>query len=85
MKTGQLPWTTNGERVLGRNHPEVAVLLNNIAAVQCELGRMKPAKDRYNEAVAIFQRTLGPDHPDTKACTANCQRLLNPASQGTSE
>jgi hypothetical protein len=62
-------------RVLGAHHPEIAALLNNLAALQAELGHFDRANRSYTEALAIFHATLGADHPHTHACRDNINRL----------
>jgi len=51
----------------GRNHPKVAIRLNNIAAVLDDKGDYAGALAKYNEALKIFEEFLGPDHPYTKS------------------
>jgi tetratricopeptide (TPR) repeat protein len=51
-------------RLLGENHPEVALTLENLARVLQNKGDLAGAENRYREALAMQRRTLGDLHPD---------------------
>ena len=52
-------------RLLGHDHPSVAIRLNNLAALYKAQNRYNEAESRYLEAIEICDRALGPAHPDT--------------------
>ena len=52
--------------MLGRDHPDVARSLNNLADLYDGLpGRVRDAERLFERALAIRESTVGPDHPDT--------------------
>jgi tetratricopeptide (TPR) repeat protein len=53
------------ERVLGPDHPETALSLNNLAVMLWDLGELAAARHLLKRAVAINEWLLGPDHPET--------------------
>ena len=53
-------------RVLGTDHLDTAVSLNNLAGLYYEQGRYEEAAPLYMEAVEIIERVLGAEHPNTK-------------------
>ncbi len=48
---------------LGPDHANVAALLNNLAEVHRKLGSYEKAVSYYNQALNIWQKTLGPEDP----------------------
>src|SRR5262245_42366906 len=52
------------ERALGRNHPDVATSLNNLALLYSSRGRYAEAEPLFQRALAIREKALGRDHPD---------------------
>ncbi len=64
------------ERVLGADHPDTAMSLNNLAALYDAQGRYGEAEPLYQRALAITERILGADHPDTAAVRENYAILL---------
>jgi tetratricopeptide (TPR) repeat protein/transcriptional regulator with XRE-family HTH domain len=63
------PWDERAlairERVLGPDHPDTAVCLNNLAYVLWAQGDVAAARSLDERALAIRERELGPDHADT--------------------
>ena len=55
------------EKKFGRDHPQVATSLNNLAALYREQGRYTDAEPLYQQALAITEKALGLDHPDVAA------------------
>ncbi|HWN67334.1 MAG TPA: tetratricopeptide repeat protein, partial [Haliangium sp.] len=51
------------ERVLGREHPQVAASLNALGEVARLRGQDEDAARFYLQAQAIYEHTLGPDYP----------------------
>ena len=52
------------EKILGLEHPDVALSLNNLAGLSQAQGRYGDAEPRYQRALAIREKALGPEHPD---------------------
>ena len=72
------------EKALGPNHPQVAPLLNNLAAMLNNQALVYHAQGRYAEAVPLLQRALAiqekvlaREHPDL-ATTLNNYALSEP-------
>ena len=53
------------EDVLGPDHPNVAVGLENLALLLQNQGQLTAARPYFERALAIRERALGPDHPHT--------------------
>ncbi|MEU4425788.1 FxSxx-COOH system tetratricopeptide repeat protein [Actinoplanes sp. NPDC024001] len=53
------------EKVLGRQHTDTLVWLNNLAHAYQEMGRLDEAMEAHLRALADRERLLGPDHPHT--------------------
>jgi tetratricopeptide (TPR) repeat protein len=53
--------------LFGPNHPDVAECLNGLARVYRDQGRHVEAQAVLTRALTIREKTLGPDHPLTKA------------------
>jgi tetratricopeptide (TPR) repeat protein len=51
------------ERVLGPDHPDVALSLNNLAVLYDAQGRYAEAEPLYRRALVIGEKKLGPNHP----------------------
>lgn len=51
------------ERQLGKNHPDVATALNNLALLYYSRGNYDAAEPLYQRSLAIDEHTLGIDHP----------------------
>ncbi|VDO13904.1 unnamed protein product [Rodentolepis nana] len=59
------------EKNSGRDHPDVATMLNILALVYRDQGKYKDAANLLNEALVIRERHLGPDHPAVAATLNN--------------
>lgn len=58
------------ERTLGSSHPDLAVVLHNLGMLLAESAdpeRQAEAAKLADRAAAMFEATLGPEHPHTKA------------------
>ena len=51
--------------MLGLEHSDTAISLNNLALLYDNQGKYNEAEPLYQRALAIDEKTLGPDHPDT--------------------
>jgi tetratricopeptide (TPR) repeat protein len=63
------------ERVLGPDHPSVAVGLGNLASVYQAQGRYAEAELLLQRAQTICERVLGPDHPSMGTSLNNLASL----------
>ncbi len=52
---------------MGPYHPSTATRLRNLALLLRTQGELDAARPLYERALAIWERVLGPDHPDTAA------------------
>src|SRR5262249_32289298 len=52
------------EKALGLEHPNVAMLLNNLAELYRAQGRYAEAQSLNKRSLAIQENALGPQHPD---------------------
>ena len=50
------------DRVLGREHPAVAVTLINLASVYLAQGKYANAEPLYKRSLEIFEKAFGPEH-----------------------
>jgi multidrug efflux pump subunit AcrA (membrane-fusion protein) len=64
------------EKLLGPDHPDVAMTLNNLAVLYKKLGRREEAAQLYQQALSIFESALGPEHPQAVTGRENYARLL---------
>ena len=53
------------ERVLGSDHPDTGITLNNLALLYQAMGLYEKAKPLYLRDLDISERVLGSDHPET--------------------
>src|SRR5262249_50203654 len=51
------------ENVLGPEHPDVALSLDNLASLYTSQDRYTEAEPLYRRALAIREKVLGPQHP----------------------
>ncbi|VDM31079.1 unnamed protein product [Hydatigera taeniaeformis] len=59
------------ENTSGRDHPDVATMLNILALVYRDQNKYKEAAHLLNEALVIREKHLGPDHPAVAATLNN--------------
>jgi CHAT domain-containing protein/Flp pilus assembly protein TadD len=52
------------EKALGRDHPDVATSLNDLAGLYDDAGRSAEAEPLYQRSLAIREKVLGRNHPD---------------------
>ena len=63
------------EKVLGRDHPDVATALNNLAVLYLHQGRYADAEPLYERALTIRETAFGSEHPDIAASLNNLAGL----------
>jgi hypothetical protein len=51
------------EKSLGPDHPECCHRLNNLAGLLRATNRLAEAEPMYRRALAIDEKSYGPDHP----------------------
>jgi tetratricopeptide (TPR) repeat protein len=59
------------EKALGPKHPEVALLLTNLATQYYDQSRLALAEPLLDKALRIQEESLGPVHPDVAATLNN--------------
>jgi CHAT domain-containing protein len=63
------------EAALGKNHPDVAQSLNNLATLYSDQGMYGQAEPLYQRALAIREAALGTDHPNVATSLNNLAAL----------
>jgi len=63
------------EKALGKDHPQVAASLNNLAELYSAKGQYAEAEPLSQRSLAILEKALGKDHPTTKIIRNNLQSL----------
>ena len=64
------------EASLGKDHPKVAIRLNNLAALLQATNRLGEAEPLMRRALAIDEASLGKDHPTVASDLNNLATLL---------
>jgi tetratricopeptide (TPR) repeat protein len=64
------------ERHFGRDHPSVAVALNNLATLLMDVNCTSEAEDLSRRAMAVDERAFGSDHPKVARHLSNLGILL---------
>jgi tetratricopeptide (TPR) repeat protein len=59
------------EEIFGKDHPGVALSLNNLASLYCSQGKYSKAEPLYKRALEIYEKVLGPYHPDVATVLEN--------------
>jgi tetratricopeptide (TPR) repeat protein len=65
------------EKVLGAEHPNTAMSLNNLAELLRTQGDLTEARLLCERALAIYEKVLGAEHPDTAESLSNLANLLH--------
>jgi tetratricopeptide (TPR) repeat protein len=65
------------EQSYGKNHPSVAVRLNNLALLLQDTNRLAEAEPLMWRALAIDEQSYGKDHPHVANCLNNLAGLLH--------
>jgi CHAT domain-containing protein/tetratricopeptide (TPR) repeat protein len=63
------------ERVLGKDHPQTLMSVNNLATVYNDQGRYREAEQLLERALEKRERVLGKEHPDTLMSVSNLAAL----------
>jgi serine/threonine protein kinase/Tfp pilus assembly protein PilF len=63
-------------RVLGDDHPRIAMRLNNLAVVAQNLGDLKLAETLFRDAIRRDEQAYGDQHPETGTARGNYGLLL---------
>ncbi|EIJ44241.1 tetratricopeptide repeat protein [Beggiatoa alba B18LD] len=69
------------EKLLGREHADVAVSLNNLAKLYATQGQYEKAKPLYIKAITILEQQEIPNNPILRKVKENLQNLLVQQSQ----
>ena len=64
------------EKSYGRDHPDVAIGLNNLAQLLQATNRLAEAEPLMRRALAIDEKSYGPDHPNVAMRLNNLAQLL---------
>jgi len=67
------------EKVLGPEHPDTALSLNNLALLYYNQGNYDDAEPLYKRGLAIYEKALGPKHPNTIVIRGNLSKLYERA------
>ena len=59
----------------GPDHANTATSLNNLANLYYTQGKYDLAEPLYERALAIYEKALGPDHPDTIQIRENLAQM----------
>jgi eukaryotic-like serine/threonine-protein kinase len=68
-------------RLLGDDHPRVAVHLHNLAFVTENLGDLKSAENLFVESIRRYERAFGLHHPETARAWGNYGQFLERTSR----
>ena len=60
----------------GKDHPDVAIDLNNLAQLLKATNRLAEAEPLMRRALGIFTASYGPEHPSTQTVQRNLDALL---------
>jgi CHAT domain-containing protein/Tfp pilus assembly protein PilF len=66
---------SQAERVLGDEHPDTLISVNNLAVLYRAQGRYGEAEPLYRRALEARERVLGDEHPDTLSSVNNLAGL----------
>ncbi|CAM9285208.1 unnamed protein product, partial [Ectocarpus sp. 13 AM-2016] len=64
------------EKVLGPEHPDVALSLNNLAVFLEGQGKYSEAEPLFEQSLTMREKMLGPEHPHVAYSLSNQARLL---------
>jgi hypothetical protein len=70
------------EKVLGPEHIYTALSLSNLAGLLEDQGNLAGALPLYERALAIYEKVLGPGHPETNRVRAALLRARSRRDEG---
>ena len=73
------------ETSFGPDHPNVAIRLNNLAALLQATNRLAEAEPLLRRALAIFETSLGSDHPSTRIVASKLAALSAERARETTD
>jgi pentatricopeptide repeat protein len=59
------------KRVLGAEHPDTLISINNLASTYRNQGRWKEAEEMFVQVIETGKRVLGAEYPETLISIAN--------------
>ena len=65
------------EKALGPDHPDLAINMNNLAALYTNQGRYGEAEPLFKRVLEIDEQALGPEHPDVATDLSNLAVLYD--------
>lgn len=71
------------EKTLGSDHPDLAIVLNNLAVIYQTTGRPREAEPLFLRAMAIMTKLFGPDHPSVVTLQRNVDEMRKKNSTGS--
>jgi tetratricopeptide (TPR) repeat protein len=64
------------ERRFGTDHPNIAIVLNNLGGVSVDRGDLERGREYFERALEMVEKTQGEDHPDLAPQLNNLGTLL---------
>ena len=64
------------QKLLGQEHPDVALSLNNLAGLYYSQGRYSETEPLLRQALEMYQKLLGEEHPNTQTVSQNYLTFL---------
>jgi tetratricopeptide (TPR) repeat protein len=62
-------------RELGVAHPDLGITINNLGILYESEGRKRDAELHFNQALKLFETSLGKSHPNTRAVRNNLKKI----------
>jgi|APMI01.1.fsa_nt_gi tetratricopeptide (TPR) repeat protein len=69
------------EKTLGKDHPDIATNINNLALLYQAQAKYKKSEFFYQQAITIVEKSLGKNHPNAKLYRENYESLLEEVKQ----
>ena len=69
------------QKVLGMEHPDILMSMNNLAQVLSYQGKYEEAEQMYREVLESRRKVLSMEHPDTLTSIYNLAKLLSSQSR----
>lgn len=69
------------KKLLGQEHPDVAISLNNLAGLYESQGKYEAAEPLYLQALEMDKKLLGEEHPNTQTINSNLLDLQDKIKQ----